>query len=386
MNNGKKYLLIASGILLTLLVGVFILQRLLSGGGGNSSMSPTPTLNPYSYTNRSGQNNNKVSGGGGSTSSAQAALAKEQKARSQMEQVKRSLPLENDDYKVEYSPNLDKIVLTRKSGNADQAFNDWLNEHGYPLVVNNPGTIIYSDKSMEEVQTPFVSQPPRQRLDAAINLMSVLLYPSPLPTVRITLTPTPVPNSSSSKKSTSSSPYTPKEYGGYVYYSQCHGPYDNYPLTATCTVCQAGCGPTTVAMILSSYVDKKYDPPEVVDIYKSIGAAACGTGLGYAKSVLSSHGVTTSDYIIPYTGAEHDIKEVQDDLQAYLDNGWTIFVLAWYRPNQGGGHYFWLTDIDENGNALAFDPYYGMDQSPPINENVRYPMPKYAAAFGVKRK
>jgi hypothetical protein len=137
-------------------------------------------------------------------------------------------------------------------------------------------------------------------------------------------------------------------------------------------------------MILSSYVDTKYDPPEVVDIYKSIGGAACGTGMGYAKSVLSSHGVKTSDYIIPYTGQEHSIDEVRDELQEYIDNGWTIFVLAWYKPNQGGGHYFWLTDIDDKGNALAFDPYYGMDQTPPINENVRYPMPKYAAAFGVK--
>jgi hypothetical protein len=252
-------------------------------------------------------------------------------------------------------------------------------------LVENPSTTIYSDKSMEEVQTPYSTPSVGEKLQGVFNILEIFIK-------QPNLSPTALPKSSSSsspssqKPSSSSQASKPNGQGGYVYYSQCHGPYDNYPLTPTCTVCRAGCGPTTVAMILSSYVDKKYDPPEVVDIYKSIGAAACGTGLGYAKSVLSNHGVKTSDYIIPYTGKEHDIKDIRDELEAYLDSGWTIFVLAWFRPNHGGGHYFWVTDIDDKGNALAYDPYYGMDQKPPINENIRYPMPKYAAAFGVKPK
>ena len=141
----------------------------------------------------------------------------------------------------------------------------------------------------------------------------------------------------------------------------------------------------TVSMILSSYIDQKYTPPEVVEIYKANGWAACGTGLSYAKSVLTSRGVKTSDYIVPYSGYEYSIEEVRDDFKSYLDNGWTIFVLAWFKPNQGYGHYFWITDIDQNGNVLAYDPYYGAGQSAPINENVRYPLPKYAAAFAVKK-
>ena len=56
---------------------------------------------------------------------------------------------------------------------------------------------------------------------------------------------------------------------GLVYYPQCSGPYDNYNLPSGCTLCQAGCGPTTVAMMLASYVNKNINPPAVVDFYKN---------------------------------------------------------------------------------------------------------------------
>ncbi len=387
MNNGKKYLAVAVGILGLLLVIIMIIQGMASRRNTPSSVYPSPTLDPRSSSSRSGQNSSYIPGSGQYESPADANLPTGEGAESkkEMEELQTMLPIETEDYSVEYAPNIDRIVMTRKNPEADQIFNDWLIENGYPYVVNNPDAVIYSDKSMEEVQTPYSSPAPEKRMQQIYDVIDILFN-------QPTLMPTKLPNqarsssssSSTSRSSSSSSSRTPKEYGGYVYYSQCHGPYDNYPLAAGCTVCDAGCGPTTVAMILSSFVDTKYDPPEVVDIYKSIGGAACGTGMGYAKSVLSSHGIKTSDYIIPYTGQEHGIDEVRDDLREYIDNGWTIFVLAWYKPNQGGGHYFWLTDIDEKGNALAFDPYYGMDQTPPINENVRYPMPKYAAAFGVK--
>lgn len=302
-----------------------------------------------------------------------------------MQQAATHLPVSTDDFIAKHSPNLNKIVVTRKNAGGDGAFNDWAIDNGYPLIVNNPETTIYSDKSMEEVQTPYISQSPMEKINAMIDLASIVLKPGSLSLPAVTATPAPSPQSSSS--SSSSSTNIPKTYDGYTYYSQCHGPYDNYPLASGCTVCDAGCGPTTVAMILSTYVDPKYDPPAVVDIYKSAGGAACGTAMYVAKNVLNSHGVQTSDYIIPWkAGVDYTINEVKEDLKAYLDNGWTIMVLAYYREGQGGGHYFWLTDIDEDGNAMAFDPYYGMDQSAPISENVRYPMPKYAAAFGVKKK
>ncbi|PIY69434.1 hypothetical protein COY90_00675 [Candidatus Roizmanbacteria bacterium CG_4_10_14_0_8_um_filter_39_9] len=151
-----------------------------------------------------------------------------------------------------------------------------------------------------------------------------------------------------------------------------------------CNICQAGCGPTTVAMILSSYVDKKNTPPYVVDIYKDIGAAACGTGLGYAKEVIVSGGAKTSDYILPYTDKQYLASEVASEFRSYIKNGWTIFALASY-CDAGCGHYFWITDVDEKGNILAYDPYYGKNSTPPINENSRNPFPKYLAAFGVKK-
>lgn len=390
MNNSKRYLFAAVGVLLILLAGISLLQNLLNRPGAGSPSSPTPTLSGYSYSGyrSNGKTGNTTNGAGGSDSSASGAsssVSEEEKARQQMQQLKRQLPQETGSYTVKYSSKLDKVVMTRKTETADQDFNDWLGEHGFPLVVGNPATTIYTNKSMEQIQTALPTQSPDEKINMIINLGTQLLNPqSTLPTAP----PEPTsPPASSSQSSSSPTTYTPKEYGGYVYYNQCYQPYKDSPLAAGCTICDAGCGPTTVAMILSSFVDKKYDPIQVVSEYKSGGAAACGTSMWYAKSLLESHGIQTTDYIIPWKeGVDYSIDEVRSKLKSYLDGGWTIMVLAYYKPNQGGGHYFWLTDIDGNGNAMAFDPWYGLNQTPPISENVRYPIPRYAAAFGVKLK
>lgn len=335
--------------------------------------------------------------GDSSANNLSATGLADQRAIAQMKELKKKLPVETEDFVLKYAPNLDRLVVTRKTPSADQAFSSFAKGKNYPLLIDNPKTTIISDKTMEEVQTPYATRSPEQQLGTIVTFFNLLLQPPVINTPVPTAVPTTVPTQSPAQPSaapTSSQSLLPSiipsssgssSQDGYVYYSQCQGQYDSYPLAAGCNVCDAGCGPVTVSMILSSYIDKKYTPPEVVEIYKDNGWAACGTGLSYAKSVLTSRGVKTSDYIVPYSGYEYGIEEVRDDFKSYLNNGWTIFVLAWFRPSQGGGHYFWITDIDQNGNVLAYDPYYGMSQSPPINENVRYPFPKYAAAFAVKK-
>lgn len=402
MDNSKKYLAIGVFVLLFILIVLSLLQS-LTLPKNSSPNSPFPTsvsTNRYSGgTSRTGStsnsrnqniNNSQTSEAPSSDVSNAVDLA-DQKAFTQMNELKKKLPLETNDFILKYSPNLDKLVVTRKTPSADQAFSSFAKGKNYPLLIDNPKTTIVSDKTMEEVQTPYATKSPEQQLGTIITLFNLLLQPpvinTPIPTLEPTAVPTPQPSItlSSIQPSTYPSSSGSSNQNGYVYYSQCQGSYDDYPLAPGCNVCQAGCGPVTVSMILSSYVDQKYTPPEVVEIYKDNGWAACGTGLSYAKSVLTSRGVKTSDYIVPFSGYEYSIEEVRDDFKSYLDNGWTIFVLAWFRPGQGGGHYFWVTGIDENGNVLAYDPYYGAGQSAPINENVRYPLPKYAAAFAVKK-
>ena len=77
--------------------------------------------------------------------------------------------------------------------------------------------------------------------------------------------------------------------------------------------------------------------------------------------------------------------------QKYMDptltNGhpWTILALANFCDG-GCGHFFWVTTVDGNDNIWAFDPYYGIGQSLPYNENTRYPFPKYRYIILVRQK
>jgi len=386
MNNSKKYLVIALSILFILVIGIFFIQSLLKSKPESSSItSPFPTAVQVdkryssSLSSSSSSNSSFVEEDREQKARKEAEQKTEQEAQQTLKEVQSSLslPLEEEDFILDYAPNLSKLVVTRKTPQADASFAKWAKTQGYPRLVDNIKTTIISDKTMEEVQTPYVTKSPEQGLTDLFTLFGLMIRPPVMVTGGVTPRVTEKPKSSSSSSS-------PKSYGGYIYYPQCDGPYDDYPLTESCSICRGGCGPTTVAMILSSFIDTKYTPPEVVDIYKSVGGAGCGTGLGVAKGTLSSHGVKTSDYILPYSATKYIAEDVIDDFRSYLDNGWTIFALASY-CEAGCGHYFWITDIDEEGNIYAFDPYYGTNSTPPINENSRYPFPKYIAAFGVKK-
>ena len=96
--------------------------------------------------------------------------------------------------------------------------------------------------------------------------------------------------------------------------------------------------------------------------------------------MFQSLGLKTTDYLV-FNLEKSDT--VVPDLRKYLNAGWTFFTLANFRDN-GGGHFFWITDIDNQGNIFAYDPYYGRYEIP-YNENSRYPYPLYRVAFGVKK-
>ncbi len=173
--------------------------------------------------------------------------------------------------------------------------------------------------------------------------------------------------------------------GAFVYYPQCDGPYDNTPLPGGCNVCDSGCGPTTVAMILSSYVNKRFTPPTVINLYKNnnMYAGCDGTKITDAQTIMEQNGLKTTDLLIL---TSNTADETISDFKSYLNTGWTLFVLARYCAN-GCSHYFWITGIDGNNNVWAYDPFYGRKTiPPPFNENQYAPYPQYRAAFGVKKR
>jgi len=282
-------------------------------------------------------------------------------------------PVETLDFRVAYVPTLNKIVVEKKTPQAEELFYQWVNQNQLNEVINNQNKILFTNEKI--IPTPSDSiHKLENKIKDFFQLMDDLNSigqgannnQSP-----VTNNPTPITNNQSPVTNNPS----------LTYYSQC-GDLGSLPLPDGCTLCYAGCGPTTVSMIASSYLGKDYDPKTIVDLYKSksylLGCA--GSRYSDAKQVLQSLGLKTTDYLV-YNFETAD--QVVPDLKKYLDAGWTFFVLASFKES-GGGHYFWITDIDNQDNILAYDPYYGRFEIP-YNENGRYPYPLYRLAFGVKR-
>ena len=129
-------------------------------------------------------------------------------------------------------------------------------------------------------------------------------------------------------------------------------------------------------------MDKKYDPKTVVGLYKSNDYLLGNDGSRYtdAHELLKGLGLKTTDYLV-FNAEKADT--VVPQLRKYLSAGWTFFTLASFCSG-GCGHYFWITDIDDKGNIIAYDPAYGRYEIP-YNENSRYPYPLYRLAFGIKK-
>jgi len=186
---------------------------------------------------------------------------------------------------------------------------------------------------------------------------------------------------------------------GLIYYPQCNGPYDNYPLPQEGTICQAGCGPTTVAMILASYVDKNINPPLVVEEYRKNGYYLGSSGSYYfhAQNILKSYNLKIATIFADNQRRTIDqvMTQFGEIVKNYQKSGWTFFALANFcdphpckdNPKEicSCGHFFWITKIDDNLDTWAYDPYYGRLLPRPYNEKSRYPFPKYRVILGVKK-
>ncbi len=317
---------------------------------------------------------------------------------------------DNTNFKVEYSPQTKKYVVTKKTVSADEAVSDWLTENNLSTTLNNVSIVDKSGAS-DLAANPENNQPTNLS-DSSISISPTVFSLSPTKTedelayennakVLIDLlniflnggstSETTSPTTDSSSLSPSSiltlSPTSKKTAGSastkYVYYAQCGGSFDNYALPSGCTVCVAGCGPTTVAMIVASYIDKSVTPKTVVDLYRQKGyfLGCAGSRTTDAKAALASYGVKTTDYM---TFNYATIDTAASEFKNYLNNGWTIFVLTSF-CDSGCGHFFWITALGGDNATWAYDPYYGKSQTPPINEKTRYPFPKYRIAFGVKK-
>ncbi len=316
------------------------------------------------------------------------------------------LPVKTDDFEITFTPQTGKYLIVKKTVNAGTKIEQWKKSNGFEKTITEKNSTTINDLSQGQrsSRTTFDSTPtaaltqsksaspkiggmtekdPVELLAQFVDLL-FSAYSDITPSVgNPVVTPSGLPISPTGSKRPSLSVKPPALYKGLVYYPQCSGSFDNYPLPDGCTICKAGCGSTTASMILASYVDSKYNPASVADLYGERGyyLGCDGSRLTNAKDLLDSYGLKTSDYIIGnYDG--YTINEVADDFKKYIKSGWTIFTLARF---EAGGHFFWVIDVDNDNNVWAFDPFYGRRQLPPFNENQYYPDPKYIYAFGVKK-
>ena len=289
-------------------------------------------------------------------------------------------PIETLDFKAAYVPTLNKIVVEKKTPQAEAMFDQWVDQNQLNEAISEIGgkkNILFTNEKIIPTPSDSIHKLENKvkdffQLMDDLNSIGKGSSTNQSPAIN---NPTPVSNN----QSPSQSPATNNQ--SLTYYAQC-GDQGSLPLPDGGTLCSAGCGPTTVAMISSSYMDKKYDPKTVVGLYKSNDYLLGNDGSRYsdAHELLKSLGLKTTDYLV------FDLEKadtVVPQLRKYLNAGWTFFTLASF-CEKGCGHYFWITDIDSKGNIFAYDPAYGRYQIP-YNENSRYPYPLYRLAFGVKR-
>jgi len=389
----KKILPLSIVVLFFILIILFIIQNIMQRGTSQSGNTPFPTQ--YEVDSRSIR-------GSGSSSTQPGQNVRTPLSESEFQKL---LPILTPDFSIDYADRLDKYVVHLQTEDADIAYNDWLNQNPSYLDELGDNNTVIARQSIKELNEALdyaagtkVSAEQKAKKDAEIftkTLNTLINFPfmllntfnnssdtTPLPPSSLQPSPTSLPQT---RRTTPTSPPSPSG-RGYVYYSQCSGPYDSVPLPNGCNVCDAGCGPTTIAMILSSYVDKTMTPPKVIDQLEKNGVrmGCYGSYIAELYSYLSKRGdLKVSSYIIPNEG-RLQAKDVADDFRGYINNGWTIFVLANFRTD-GGGHYFWVTEVTDNDEILAYDPYYGRSQPAPFNENKYNPAPYYRYAFAIKK-
>ncbi|MFZ2206522.1 MAG: C39 family peptidase [Microgenomates group bacterium] len=316
------------------------------------------------------------------------------------EELQKKLPIIAPDFTLDHSDVMDKYVVTVPNDEATNSYNDWIDQNPSYYSELQEQNVIIAKQSMQELHDAIDigkknKLSPEQEANKDVkNLTNILNTILSLPQLMLNSTssidgatsPTLIPTIDATPTPKQQTKIAPKPSTNYTYYSQCSGPYDSNPLPNGCTVCEAGCGPTSVAMILSSYIDKSLTPPKTIDLMNKAGVriGCYGSYISEIYSYLSTRGdLKVSDYIIP---REQGLtaKDVAKDLRGYTKSGWTVFVLANFKTD-GGGHYFWVTDVNDSGDILAYDPYYGKQQTPPINENRYTPAPYYRYAFAVKK-
>lgn len=402
-------LLTALFFILFLLISILNLLSSKKNQQSQKSTYPSPTsfsFSPYQQKNDQKDQNKKITPQ--PAIPAQFTGVKEEKIPKEISDdanqsfdLRNKLPLENEYFMINYDYKNDNFVVFLKNNSSPDIFFQWL-EKNYPGIKkerikfsNQPIEIISPIISPTIPFTPTKTQSENefnQSLNLTVDLLKIISNQLPQTTPSNyppTLTITPSSNIAN-KLPFNLNTTPPPLINNYIYFSQsCYGINSQYcqlPLPGGCTLSEAGCGPTTVTMIIANLTNyKNITPPEIVKQYSPAELGCDGSGYLKAKQILEKYGLRTGNLIVsfPYRRGK-PVDEVVNQLKKYQSQSATFFTLTAFKQSDGDyiGHFFWIVNIDSQNNIWSLDPYYGRNNIP-YNQNTRYPDPLYEVIFPV---
>ena len=133
------------------------------------------------------------------------------------------------------------------------------------------------------------------------------------------------------------------------YYNQ--NDYYNTPYSIYGTVMSHGCGPTSMAMVISSFKDEKITPAETVKYACNYGfCTASGTDLSFFESIGKEYGLKVEGPLLA-SDKDNQIKA----LESLMTDNKLVIIRAYNGYFYNGSHYMLLAGI-KNGKILVLDP------------------------------
>lgn len=151
--------------------------------------------------------------------------------------------------------------------------------------------------------------------------------------------------------------------GDFVHYAQCDDKWRDYELERSgenSDMCQGGCGPTAIAMVLATMHDSSISPVDVADYSNEHGHH---TASGSSWALMDDAPEDMSDNTLEVTNYNNNIENA---LSALEEGG---LVIATGRnsppPYTSGGHIIVIREELSNGNYLVGD---SAEHNPPDHE------------------
>lgn len=141
-----------------------------------------------------------------------------------------------------------------------------------------------------------------------------------------------------------------------VYYNQNDSPWKNMLYGTIRTIGISGCGPTSMAIVISTFTGKEVTPAETADWSYQNGYLVQGyeNGNPYAMSSHSLIPALAKEYGLTSTGISKN-NNTADAIYRELSKGKLIVAIMGPGHFTSGGHFIVLSGVTEDGKILVTD-------------------------------